>query len=537
MSAPVRTQGTSPFTPVTDASAAALAEQARAAQLAGDWADALAGFAAALAAAADDEHELRTTVLQSCAALHFHQGDRSTAKELFREAFDVARRHGLRRTEAQALNGLANVERFQGHHAVAEGLYQRARQIALEVGDQHQAAKVDQNLGVLANIRGDYATAMVCYQSALQRYRSFGDEGAASLALNNLGMLHVDCGELHAAEQCFQQALALATGVSNLIVVATVENNRAEMFLKRGRFEDARLCCDRSLTLSTRLQAKLPQAESYRLLAEIYRRTQRTRLAEIHVRLAHNLADACQDMLLRAEVLREWAQIHLAERRHREAVKLFNQSQRLFKILGARPAVNEITRDLERLHEEHVEALTIWASEAIESKNPYTAGHSSRVAEYACRLAAALGFSEGDLARVRVGALVHDVGKTVIPADVLNKPGRLDPDEWALMRQHPVIGEEIVNGLEFPYDVAAMVRGHHEHFDGSGYPDGLRGAEIDLTARILCVADIYDALTSTRSYRGAFAHGDALEIMSAESGKTVDPELFEVFVRVMGAAA
>src|SRR4029453_7313596 len=139
------------------------------------------------------------------------------------------------------------------------------------------------------------------------------------------------------------------------------------------------------------------------------------------------------------------------------------------------------------------------------------------------------GFDERTLFWFRIGALLHDVGKLIIPADVLNKPTKLNDDEWALVRRHPEAGVELLAGIEFPWDVRPLIESHHERWDGRGYPHGLAGDAIPLTARILCLADVFDALTSQRSYKQSMAVADAVEIMRRDVGRAFDPALFEVF--------
>jgi HD-GYP domain-containing protein (c-di-GMP phosphodiesterase class II) len=135
----------------------------------------------------------------------------------------------------------------------------------------------------------------------------------------------------------------------------------------------------------------------------------------------------------------------------------------------------------------------------------------------------------------RMGALLHDVGKVSVPLEILTKPGGLDDTEWSVMALHPVFGVDLLEGVEFPWDVRPMIRHHHERFDGSGYPDKIGGTDIPLEARILTIADIYDALTTTRSYRAAFTHEKAMEILTSEVGKTVDPGLFPLFADAIRA--
>jgi putative nucleotidyltransferase with HDIG domain len=144
-----------------------------------------------------------------------------------------------------------------------------------------------------------------------------------------------------------------------------------------------------------------------------------------------------------------------------------------------------------------------------------------------------MGFDETTLFWFKVGALLHDVGKIVVPVDILNKAGPLTPDERAIMERHPTAGVELLRDVDFPWDVLPMIRGHHERWDGHGYPDGIAGEEIPLAARILCVADVYDALTSHRPYRRAFEQEHALRLMESDIGRQFDPEILRRFLRVV----
>lgn len=499
-------------------------------QAQGEWDRAIELFQAALArAAGEDTVAARVVVLRALGTIHNQRGDRAEARRFQEQALALAEAHMLRAEEAAALNSLAAIAQHTGDLATAESLYRRARRVAQDAGDDRRAAMVDQNLGILSNIRGSFASALTYYQSALTRYRMLGDTVAASWVLNNLGMLHVDRDEFREGERCYDEAADLARANNDSGVFGMIELNRAELYLRRGRFEDARRRCESALLTFTRSRSKPGQGEAYRLLGMMYRESERPHLAEIHFGLALRCAEDATEPLLQAETLREWALVHLEQRRSREAVKTLNRSHQLFNALGARREVADLERRLERLHESYVQAVSVWGAEAIESKDPYTAGHSCRVTDLACRLGAAVGLSAVELETLRIGALVHDVGKTVIPAEVLTKPAKLDEDEWALMREHPSIGDEIIKGLDFPYDISAIVRHHHEHWDGHGYPDRLAGEAIPLMARIVTVADVYDALTSRRSYRGACTHDDALAIMRREAGTVLDPSLLPVF--------
>jgi hypothetical protein len=159
--------------------------------------------------------------------------------------------------------------------------------------------------------------------------------------------------------------------------------------------------------------------------------------------------------------------------------------------------------------------------------------HSKRVAEYTLRLATEVGIKgKGALPAIGKGALLHDVGKIGVPDSVLLKPGPLSPDEWQVMCTHPEVGSRMLQKIDFLRGPAEIVLCHHERFDGTGYPRGLKGDEIPIGARMFAVIDVYDALTTPRSYHDASTHAAALEIIRADSGKHFDPAVVAAFERV-----
>lgn len=166
---------------------------------------------------------------------------------------------------------------------------------------------------------------------------------------------------------------------------------------------------------------------------------------------------------------------------------------------------------------------------AIEAKDPYTRGHSERVAIYARRLAERIALSRADLDLLERAALLHDVGKIGIELDTLTSPAQLSAEEVRAIRQHPVIGSELVGDVEFLSDIVPIVRHHHERFDGAGYPDGLIGESIPPLARVLAVADSYDAMTSNRAYRPGMTQEQALVEIARVAGKQLDRDMARQF--------
>lgn len=169
-------------------------------------------------------------------------------------------------------------------------------------------------------------------------------------------------------------------------------------------------------------------------------------------------------------------------------------------------------------------------SKTIEAKDRYTSGHSQRVAVYSVEMGEMLNFDEERLETLRLGALLHDIGKVAVPDDVLLKPGALDDEEFKTMKRHPMDGDRILSAIPGLRDMADIARSHHEKWDGSGYPLGVSGDSIPLEARICAIADAYDALITKRSYKKAMPIAKALEIIENDGGTHFDPELSRMFV-------
>lgn len=188
---------------------------------------------------------------------------------------------------------------------------------------------------------------------------------------------------------------------------------------------------------------------------------------------------------------------------------------------------------------ERAESVLFALARSIEGKDPYTEGHCERLSGYSARLGEQIGLAEDQVIALRRAGIVHDIGKVAVPDAILLKPGRLTPEEFRIMQEHPVVGERICAPLKSFRLVLPIIRHHHEKLNGSGYPDGLKGEEIPMTARVLQIVDVYDALTTQRPYKRAFSRAEALEMMEEEVKKGWwDPGIFQEFRQIpIGASA
>lgn len=503
-------------------------EAARRAEREGRWLDARLGYERVLAAL-HPEDDARAGLLRAVARTYLSEGRPLEARDSYTLARRVAQELGHPGDEAHAINGLAIVEQQTGQLDAAESLYEEARAFAAAAGDDRLVAMLEQNLGTIASIRGQLTVALERYQASLERYRRTGMLEHAGPVLNNLAMLYTDLADWPAAEAAYEQARSVYQELGDDPMLRRIDVNQAGLWLARGDLARARARCEQLLALPANTGAPW-LGDVHKHQGVVCREAGDLARADAHLRRAATIAEETHDTLLAAETAREQAELYWRQARHADTLQALNRAHGLFWQLRAQRELVAIQRRNARLEERFLEIARRWG-ESIESKDMYTQGHCERVAEVACQLARRVGFDERTLFWFRIGALLHDVGKLIVPSSVLNKPGRLTEEEWSVMQQHPEAGVALLADIDFAWDVRPMVRNHHERWDGLGYPDRLAGEAIPLSARILCIADVYDALTTTRPYRDGFPHERAVQVMTEMcAAGHFDPVLFDTFL-------
>ncbi len=486
--------------------------------------------AALLALSRPDEAELAAKLLRWIAWALTNEGEAEAALDCLEAAEAVAEANRDDFALASVLNTRAGTLFGLGRLDEAEKLFECVRALAVVIGDLKLEAIAHQNLGSVASIRGDLELALERFKASLASYEALGEWSYVGPLLNNIGRLQVELFDDAGAERTLARARRLCREQGDRHHLIIVEVNRARVMLRAGEAMKALRTAEDARALAAETGEERWLGEILLVSGMAHERIGNPEVALGFLDRAAELSRKREEPKVLADVILEQARTLRSVGRNRDTLVRLNEARQLFERLRARRDLANVSERFAELEAAFLEIVREWG-ESIESKDAYTQGHSSRVAEVACMLAEAAGFPPDEMMWFRMGALLHDVGKVSVPLTILNKDGKLDDDEWSVMCRHPVYGVELLEGIEFPWDVRPMIRHHHERWDGSGYPDRIAAEAIPLEARILTIADIYDALTTTRSYRAAFSHERAMEIMASEVGESVDPELFAIFRR------
>jgi putative nucleotidyltransferase with HDIG domain len=500
-------------------------DRAKQAEREGRWADACQIYET-LVRDPYANSDTRVAALRWLGRAYLEQGNRGAALDVLEAAVASADILGSPHAVAQALNVIGIVYQVGGDLDQAATMYAAAREKAELAGDGARIAMIDQNLGTVAMIRGDLRGALEAFRLSHLGYQTLGMRNHEAQVLNNIALAYMELGELADAEASYNLASHAFEEEGDRARQLDLAVNKVQLYIAGKRFDEALVQCRKLLDVAD--DAAPWRGEVFRHIGVIARERGDFGEASENLLKAEELALDSGDLLLRADVSEQLAELYWAQKRHREMLQSLNEAHSFYSQLKAQHRVAQIEKRNGALEARFLEMAKHWG-DSIESKDRYTQGHCERVAFFACVLADSAGFNSRSLFWFRIGALLHDIGKIIVPTEVLNKPGKLTDEEWAIMKRHPEAGLELVADIDFPGDIHAIIRNHHERWDGAGYPDGLSGEDIPFAARILCVADVYDALTTTRSYRPGLTHARAAEIMRSSKGQ-FDPELLQTFL-------
>jgi putative nucleotidyltransferase with HDIG domain len=474
----------------------------------------------------------RTLALRKLGALWGRKGDTRKAMNYLRRSAALAERSGDVPGCAKAYNGIGALYFSSGKWESVREYLTLAMHAAEGTEDLSLQANIFNNLGAMSNILGDWEMAVAYYERSIELCKRVEDMVGLARSLNNLGLTCRDQGDWEKAASYYEESERLADMLGDVSLKANCAQNYVQVLIKLSRLDEAREKCDEAYESFKSTGESAGIAEAMMLYGMIYTHMQKWALAEKHFQESIRMNKSQGELLGKAECYREMALLYKNWGRSRKTLECLGKSFVAFKELKAIRYLQDIDAKIEE-----IETLTFKITRdmgaAVESKDTYTFGHSQRVAHYAIEIAKRLRLQDELIKGIMVAAYLHDLGKVRVKKNILQKSRKLTVKEYSIIQKHPVWGVELLEGIEFPWDVKPLIRSHQEKWNGSGYPDGLKAEKIPVGARIIAIADMFDALTTDRPYRRALTLRTAMRIMKRESGMSIDANIARRFLRIV----
>lgn len=496
--------------------------------------EAIAEYQKILRFCRDSSHlSMKSEMFAQIGQLLAKKGDHDRALGYLQRAIGSYRRLGDKIGLCKALRNLGVVYVELGEFHEAETHYDEAIRVAINLEDKLVYADLVNNFGTVKNMQGDWEEALSLYRESLEIYEARREIRKSGYTKNNIAITMAEQGMNEKAFDYFLQADEIAREVKDLSLALIVDINLADLYLKKNSLAKARHHCEKALQFLTDNDLKNGNmVEAIKIEGKVAFAEKDYDKALTCFTESLELSQVIGAQFLEAEVLLERGTLFRAMEQHLEALSDLEASYHIYRTLKAeskREQTEKIIGSIERLY------LDIFQSMAakVDLKDKYTKGHSDRVAALALILCRNLGMNTSLLKTIVAAALLHDIGKIKIDDAILNKEGKLTDEEYREIQRHPELGVELLRAKWFPWDIKPLILGHHEKMNGKGYPHGLKGEDIPLGARIICIVDVFDALTSDRIYRDAFSVPKALEIMEDESGTSFDPVILRCLTELV----
>jgi len=495
----------------------------------GHWDEAISIYDRALKEAREEGDEWSEAhVLRKVGEIKRKRGDAVSALRMFRSSQNLFRKLGDRKSLSYLYNNIGLVYFVRGKWKLVKRYFGRALKIARAEGEKKLEGQIFNNLGIMSQIRGQEKKAVVYFERALPCYEAVDFGKGIAQTYNNIGMCYRDRRRWREAKRYYEISYEKSCELNDLNLMGITSLNIAMVNTRLDELKVAKVYCEKAYSIFEKLDDKLGIAESDICFGVIHRQKHEHRRSEIHFKKSIELNGEIDNHLGLAEAYRELALLYQDMGKSSLVLQYLGDSFKVFRELQASRYVDDIDEKIQELERIYIE-ITRKMGEEVESRDTYTFGHCQRVAHYSAILASEVGLPVQERKAILVAAYLHDLGKVKIPPEILKKPKKLTPDEYLTIMKHPAWGVEMLESIEFPWDVKPLIMHHQERFDGKGYPDGLEGEKIPLCARIISIADFFDAMTTDRPYRKALNIDETLSIMNREKGKTLDPELLEIF--------
>jgi len=472
------------------------------------------------------------------------------------------------KSKAEAYNHLGVAYNNLGNSQESLDLFLKALRMMEKIDDKNGIAQSLVNIGQANFYLDSFGEALKYFRRALLVREELGNKSDVAQSLLLVGNAMAKMTRYDEALDYYYKALVIKKGINDRVAISQIYNNLGNVYLAIGEMDKVLEYRLQALHIDRELGNKWEIALTTYNIAEYYLQTEQPEAAHPYILESQELAtglnnkglirDNLHNLSLYHEAMGEYQKALQYQRDYSELTKtLFSdelterisemqmkyETERLEKLVAERTheleqkisALAQSKSDLQLSMSKLQTALngTIRALAAtVETRDPYTAGHQRRVARLSRGIAEAMGLPEKRLEEIHMAARIHDIGKINVPIEILSNPRQLTEIEFGLIKTHAQAGYEILHGIDFPGPIAEIVLQHHERMDGSGYPNGLKGEEILLEARIIGVADVVEAMASNRPYRAALGIDAALEEISKNKGVKYDPEAVDACLKL-----
>ncbi len=453
------------------------------------------------------------------------------AMNRYRKALEISEELDDKKNIASCINNIGLLLSDQCKLDKAREQHEKALSIREEIGDTAGIANSYGNIGTILEKQKKYIEALSYYLETLNYKKKVSDRKGISLTYNNIASIYIKIKDLEKAKSFLERSLALAREIGSIDMESTALKNISKLYEARLEFEQALVFMKKHLQVKEMVFNEETRRGIVSLQVQ-YETERRERETEIHLLRNKELQKEVVDRINLEAELRE--QHYSLEKIIQErTAELLHTNSEMKKEIKEREKVEQRLRQSYIDLEKSFKGTVFTISKMIETRDPYTSGHQLRAAELANAISLEMGISDEKRQAIYLATVVHDIGKLNVPQEYLSKPGKLSSVEWAVVQTHPQAGYEILSTIDFPWPIAKIVLQHHELLDGSGYPQALKEKDILFEAKIVCVADVVEAMGSHRPYRSTLGIEKALKHISEQKGILYDVDVVNACIKVI----
>ncbi|MHA1280310.1 MAG: tetratricopeptide repeat protein [Candidatus Helarchaeota archaeon] len=467
--------------------------------------------------------------------------------EFAEQAIDLSEKINDHRSKAEAYNHLGVAYNNLGSIQKSIDYFIRALKIMEQINDKNGIANSYVNIGQAYFYLENFNKSLEYFQKALKLREEIGDKNDISQSLLLIGNVKSKTEKYEEALDYFFKSMAIKKKIGDKRGISQIYNNLGNIYLEVGRQEEALEYRIEALQIDRELDDKWEIANSTYNIAEHYLLSKEYEKAYPYILESYELAKDLSNKGLIRDNLHNFSLYYELSGDYQKALKYQRDYSEIVKSMFSEELSEKIAEMQTKYETEKLEDMVVertfelkktihgvirTIALIVEARDPYTAGHQAHVADLAAEIAREMKLSNGQVEGVKMAGMIHDLGKIKVPVGILSKPSKLTDPEFEIIKTHPQVGFDLLKELEFPWPLAEMIMQHHEKMDGSGYPQGLKGNEIMLEARILAVADIVEAMSSHRPYRPALGIDKTLDQIKQDKGTLLDPKVVDACLRV-----